>query len=301
MGILNLTCITLNETRLVGVAFDVPSSEPRFGDNHDISIIVVQVGIPNPTTYTDMQPLSVISVWDRHLPSKVYAWPSPTQIMCSIDPISGVLTIVNTKTAGTFTYYGPSKYNSTSTIPGGFQFDPRTTQWRNIVFSSDYSWDGANDSSFALFTWPNTSTLYQATIGESNTINIGMLIPGNSGQDNATFVNSFNWTLVKRSTAFSFRSLKDILLSTDVLHPTTFRCQTIINRTMGHFVVAIVLPSVISFRIPKSMVILENSSTETMLSIKSEISSTTIRAWTLSSSQGFPWQGMRPRLVHPPL
>ncbi|KAF9903508.1 hypothetical protein BX616_001606 [Lobosporangium transversale] len=153
------------------------------GPDHD-SVILVQSN-PSPGSVTDI-------TW-----SLVSAWPRPTSDpqdrspnVCHVDPTTGVFSMMSyfnlTLTDESYPRSRPTR------APGGLQYDPRSNRWSNFSIAPDYRWDDAT-ANFILFNWPGTSTLFQATIGTANTINIGKLY--SNGEDFNMFSNIANWTL----------------------------------------------------------------------------------------------------------
>ncbi|GJJ77076.1 hypothetical protein EMPS_09435 [Entomortierella parvispora] len=186
MGVIDLNCLALNGTRLVGLSVEVPEADFLKNSSNSSAVILVETSMANPSTLNDLKSLSVISVWKRNLSSIQF---NAMEFMCHIDPTTGIFSAI---------------YSSNLVIPdtasaahpaGGFQYNPATSTWSNIALSPDYTWDQKPQTSFTIFTWPNTTTLYQATIGNSSAINIGVLSPGSTNGANATLVNYFNWTL----------------------------------------------------------------------------------------------------------
>jgi hypothetical protein len=190
MGLIDPNCLCLNGTRLLGLSLTKPESDYGLAYSNDTSVVLIETTISPLTSLSDLRSLSVISAWRTNLPYKEF---DNMQCVCQVDPVSGIFTVVYSNGLGGANY--PN---------GGFRYDPTTQLWSVISFSSDYKWNGSAASSFVVFTWPNTSTLYQASIGNPNIglVNIGVLGPtsgvddGVNGHKSATFVNSFNWTLV---------------------------------------------------------------------------------------------------------
>jgi hypothetical protein len=193
MGIIIPNCLCLNGTRLLGLSLATPESEYDNHDSNHTSIILVETAIPHPTSLSDLRSFSVISLWEANLPYKAFDY---MQFVCQVDPVSGIFTVVYYNNGQGGVYY-PN---------GGFQYDFTTQLWSVVSFSSDYKWNSSPASSPVpvVFAWPNSSTLYQAYIGDANIglVNVGVLGPtsgvddGVNGHKSATFVNSFNWTLV---------------------------------------------------------------------------------------------------------
>ncbi|KAG0046835.1 hypothetical protein BGZ83_007990 [Gryganskiella cystojenkinii] len=188
MGILDLSCLVLNGTQLLGLSLAVPESEFFNDTSNHTAVILVRLTSPFPSTLEDLQSLTVQSIWRKNLPSSRF---NNMGFQCFVDPLTGIFSAVHT--INLLSNTPTSSVNSSPT--GGFQYNPATDAWSDIDFSLDYKWNGDPASSFVVFTWPNTSTLFHATIGNSSSVNIGMLNPGGTSQDSATFVNYFNWTL----------------------------------------------------------------------------------------------------------
>ncbi|KAF8933571.1 hypothetical protein BGZ58_006254 [Dissophora ornata] len=122
---------------------------------------------PNPASVDDVS-WSLVSAWEHNSSN------SDTAAMaCHVDPLTGIFTMMSNFT--------------------GFQYNPRMDIWANLSFSPDYRW-GDISNTFTVFIWPNSSTLYQANIAQSNdgTVNLGMLQNINGSN---VFVNSATWAL----------------------------------------------------------------------------------------------------------
>ncbi|KAG0045481.1 hypothetical protein BGZ83_009319 [Gryganskiella cystojenkinii] len=197
MGILEFSCYALNGTRLMAMALAMPTSQYTgssitTSDNNTAAILVESV--PNPATLSDFSTMTVKSIWNGNLTG---FYQTDIQFQCTIDPLTGIFTAVHSVSSqNRYSQGQPVGIN----LPGGFQYDPRTDHWSPILFSADYTWKGDPSSSFTIFNWPNTTTLYLATINPTNAsfVNVGML----NQEGGATFVNSFNWTLDHKVSGF---------------------------------------------------------------------------------------------------
>ncbi|KAF9897164.1 hypothetical protein BX616_006076 [Lobosporangium transversale] len=137
-----------------------------------------------PTTVGNLT-WSLKAAWhDLDFPSRQSQSPK----FCHVDPSTGVFTQM--------TSYNVTFPNTDGTItkrpPGGFQYDPRSNKWSEFAVSSDYRWSDYSPT-FTLFSWPGTSTLFQANIGENNTVNLGKLTINDQGQNQ--FMNVMSWEL----------------------------------------------------------------------------------------------------------
>lgn len=189
MGVIDVNCLALNGTRLVGLSLAMPESDYFNNNSNQTAVILVEAAIANPATLTDLRSLSVRSVWKRNLSSVQYG---EMEFACHIDPVTGVFYAVHSSNLVVAGGQGAAH------PAGGFQYNPSTDTWTDIALNLDYKWNGDPQTSFAIFTWPNTTTLYQATIGNSSVINIGVLDPAGTSGGNATLSNYFSWTLVSR-------------------------------------------------------------------------------------------------------
>jgi len=184
-----VNCLALNGTRLVGLSLAMPESDFFKNNSNQTAVVLVEASVANPTTLTDLRSLSVRSVWKRNLSNLQY---NDMEFVCHIDPVTGIFSAVHSSN------YVVAGVQGLPQPAGGFQYNPSTDTWSDIALSLDYKWNGNPDTSFTIFTWPNTTTLYQATIGNSSVINIGVLDPGSTSGGNGTLSNYFNWTLVNR-------------------------------------------------------------------------------------------------------
>ncbi|KAF9094406.1 hypothetical protein BGX29_009520 [Mortierella sp. GBA35] len=140
---------------------------------------------------------SLVSVWPRR---EVEASDAYSSLACHVNPTTGVFTMMSN-----FSSNNPppspspaSASNISLREPGGLQYNPATGSWTEFVTSPDYVW-GNVSATFALFDWPKTSTLYQATIGALNgtIVNLGMLdnSTASASGEGAKFVNVASWRL----------------------------------------------------------------------------------------------------------
>ncbi|KAG0052254.1 hypothetical protein BGZ83_002814 [Gryganskiella cystojenkinii] len=189
MGYVDLSCITLNGTKLMGLSLAKPVQDySNLGSNLTAVLLLES---DSPSSLKDLSTLAVNSLWSHSLSSHYKN--DGMLYVCQVDPVTGIFSVVHTNSGK------DPKNNKTLALipPGGFQYDPATTTWSEFAMSPDFKWNGDPSISLAVFTWPNTSTLFLATIGNSSTVNIGMLNPGDTGagQDRALFVNYFSWSL----------------------------------------------------------------------------------------------------------
>jgi hypothetical protein len=188
MGLLDFACITLNGTSVV--ALSMAQSTKDYSNNYDNNVAaLILVESKQPASLKDLTSVSVTSLWSHNLTSRFRY--SNMQFVCHVDPGTGVFSAVHSNSGAS-----PSDRTLPLIPTGGFQYDPRTGSWTELKASADYQWKGDPTTSFTIFSWPNTSTLYLAAIGNSSSINVGMLTPGAGNQTGPIFVNSFNWTLV---------------------------------------------------------------------------------------------------------
>ncbi|KAG0361597.1 hypothetical protein BC939DRAFT_461451 [Gamsiella multidivaricata] len=186
MGILSLQCVTTNGTRLLGMSYTFPSIE-HSNDNNDSDgnndIVALIQSNPNPTSVSDI-------TW-----SLVAAYPRPiidphdyAPIVCNVDPKTNIFSAMSYFSITDLTY------NETQAPrpPGGFQYDPRSNSWSNFTLKAGYQW-GDYSATYALFQWPDTANLFQANVGTSNAVHLGML----GVDDNGTkeFINVVSWGL----------------------------------------------------------------------------------------------------------
>ncbi|KAG0373411.1 hypothetical protein BGX24_011741 [Mortierella sp. AD032] len=201
MGILELECITLSGSRFVGMSYTFPTAEVSSsnpGDSTNYTHVALVQSNLNPMNLSNLT-WSLVSIWPRKIS---YLSDKYSSLTCHSDPNTGVFTMMSNFSANN----APSSvYLDTSTLrqPGGFQYNPKTDQWSEFGVSPGYLW-GNVSLTFDLFTWPGTSTLYQASIGNATTgvINFGMLsdVSAASGDVGAAggpakFVNVANYTL----------------------------------------------------------------------------------------------------------
>ena len=183
MGVINLSCLTLNNTRLLGLS--IATSTDQYNDlalADNLDIILLE-SVPNPSSIDDLSSLSVKSVWQLN---RQWIGYNAMQYVCMVDSTTGVFTAIH------------SRNNWDLSAPGGFQYDPRTSNWSELSFTDDYSWFGEVGRTFIVFPWPNTTTLYHAAGVNSNQVDVGVLRRGSNGQGAGTFDNVFTWTLVKK-------------------------------------------------------------------------------------------------------
>ena len=188
MGFLDFACITLNGTRVVGLSMAQWTKDYYNNFDNNVTALIL-VESKEPASLKDLTSVSVTSLWPHNITSR-YRY-SNMQFVCHVDRATGVFSAVHSNSGAS-----PSD-RTLSLIPtGGFQYDPRSSSWTELTTSADYQWKGDPTTSFTIFSWPNTSTLYLAAIGNSSSINVGMLSQATGSQTGPTFVNSFNWTLV---------------------------------------------------------------------------------------------------------
>ncbi|KAG0046836.1 hypothetical protein BGZ83_007991 [Gryganskiella cystojenkinii] len=166
MGALDLTCMTMNGTRLVVMSIAQLSSEFNSNKNNS-AVILLEPTVSSPSTLDDLKVLSVISFWPREVSDYLLSLFTGIRFMCSVDPISGVFSAVHSNTS-TRMFMTPNYL-----LRAGFQYDPRTRTWTDLSFSSDYGWKGNQTDTFILFSWPKTSILCHAYISGPNTLNVG--------------------------------------------------------------------------------------------------------------------------------
>ncbi|KAG0277708.1 hypothetical protein BGZ95_005485 [Linnemannia exigua] len=198
MGQLELECITLSGSRFVGMSYTLPTAEAasfNFGGSSNYSHVAFVQSNLNPKSLLDLT-WSLVSIWPRKIS---YISDHYSSLTCHSDPNTGVFTMMSNFSANNI----PSNLKfeaSTLRQPGGFQYNPKTDQWSEFGVSPGYLWGNVSATS-DLFTWPGTSTLYQASIGNAVTgINFGMLpdasaAAGGAAGGSATFVNVANYTL----------------------------------------------------------------------------------------------------------
>ncbi|KAF9131455.1 hypothetical protein BGW39_001768 [Mortierella sp. 14UC] len=182
MGVISLQCMTANGSRIVGMSYTHSLKDTDdFQDNY---IALVQSN-DSPTSI-DTMTWSLISAWPRSL----YYPQDYSPMVCHVDPYTGVFTMMSA-----FNLTDPN-YVPDPSVPqrpsGGFQYDPQTSIWSDFTISNDYLWEDVTDS-FAVFTWPGTSTLVQANVGTTAAVSIGMMTTTAKGAHQ--FVNALNWTL----------------------------------------------------------------------------------------------------------
>ncbi|KAK3832016.1 MAG: hypothetical protein J3R72DRAFT_454380 [Linnemannia gamsii] len=201
MGILELECITLSGSRFVGMSYTFPTAEVSSsnpGDSTNYTHVALVQSNLNPMNLSNLT-WSLVSIWPRKIS---YFSDNYSSLTCHSDPNTGVFTMMSNFSANN----APSSvYLDTSTLrqPGGFQYNSKTDQWSEFGVSPGYLW-GNVSLTFDLFTWPGTSTLYQASIGNAATgvINFGMLSDASAASGDvgavggpAKFVNVANYTL----------------------------------------------------------------------------------------------------------
>ncbi|KAF9900248.1 hypothetical protein BX616_002649, partial [Lobosporangium transversale] len=179
MGVITLRCIKEFGTRLYGIAYE--SIDPKISTAD--YVLMVQSN-PSPASVADIT-WSLVSIWPR--PTFFIQDVSPRA--CHIDPTTGVFSLMSYFNL-TESSLPPNPFPKRP--PGGLQYDPRNNHWSNFTLAPDYRWDDST-TSFTIFEWPGTSTLFQANIGTDNSVNIGKLVSTDQGLDQ--FVNVMSWTL----------------------------------------------------------------------------------------------------------
>ncbi|KAF9945753.1 hypothetical protein BGZ65_010416, partial [Modicella reniformis] len=181
MGNLSLDCLVVNGTRLLGLSYT------SYGSSAPTHVVLIQSN-PNPASIYDVS-WSMVSAWSREFVFEE----SLARISCHVDPQTGVFTALSNHRVE-----NPAPQITTTTLPspGGFQYDPRNNAWQDFTLDPSYLWGDFARNTDALFNWPNSSTLYQANIAQSNYngyVNLGMLVKADDGS--MKFVNAGFWEL----------------------------------------------------------------------------------------------------------
>ncbi|KAF9143942.1 hypothetical protein BG015_000247 [Linnemannia schmuckeri] len=206
MGRLNLQCITLAGSRFIGMAYTTPTASyenPRNSDDFT-HVVLIQSNF-NPRNLISLS-WSLISAWPRiaNVQSDIYS-----SLTCHVNPETGVFTMMSNFSGNNFpSYYDAPQRSLYQSVPlrrpGGFQYTPSLGgvgpgKWADFVVNTqDYEW-GNVSATFDVFSWPGTSDLYQARIGNAavGTIHFAQLtttaetIAGGP----AIFINVANYTL----------------------------------------------------------------------------------------------------------
>ncbi|KAF8937612.1 hypothetical protein EDD21DRAFT_374965 [Dissophora ornata] len=181
MGGLGLQCVTANGTRLLGMSYTTLTNDTT--SVYANYVLLIQSN-PNPASVSDIS-WSLVSAYPR-----VTSYPQDySPLVCNVDPTTGVFSMMSA-----FNLTDPSTPtpNLPHRLPGGLQYDPRTGAWSNFTIDSDYHW-GDYAATYALFQWPNTTTLFQANVGATSTVNVGKLTADNDGS--LEFENVLSWDL----------------------------------------------------------------------------------------------------------
>ncbi|KAF8975759.1 hypothetical protein BGZ46_008870 [Entomortierella lignicola] len=182
MGQLILTCTASTGTRLMGIAYGgfFPFN---FTSNWFDQVVLVQSNV-YPSSVTDIS-WSFVAARKRI----VTDYDNFSFQECHVDRNTGVFTLMSNYSAPDI----DASRQPAIRVPGGFQYDPRTDLWSDFTLDADYLW-GDVSNTFTLFTWPNTTTLYQANIQlQDGSVNLGMLKKNDDGS--SVFVNAAKWTL----------------------------------------------------------------------------------------------------------
>ncbi|KAG0328659.1 hypothetical protein BGZ99_004929 [Dissophora globulifera] len=185
MGGLSLQCVVANGTRLLGMSYT-----SRVDDNtsYDSSYVVLIQSNPNPASVDDIS-WSLVAAYPR-----LTSYPQDfSPLVCNVDPVTGVFSMMSYFNLTDPTVVIPDQYLLPRRKPGGFQYDPRNNRWSNFTLDPNYRW-GDISATYALFQWPNTTTLYQANVGNSTTVNIGLLA-SDKDDDSKQFVSITSWDL----------------------------------------------------------------------------------------------------------
>ncbi|KAF9145815.1 hypothetical protein BGX30_006587 [Mortierella sp. GBA39] len=200
MDQLDLKCITLAGSRLIGMAYALPTAsytERRSYD--DLTHVVLIQSNPNPQELTTLS-WSLISAWPRtpNRLSDIYS-----SLACHVDPLTGVFTMMSNFSGNNLagdSYQRMSLQAMPLRPPGGFQYTPPVAgigpgTWADFGVSQDYEW-GNVSATFDLFNWPGTSELYQARIENTTVGTIQLsLLTSTAVTGPATFTNVANYTL----------------------------------------------------------------------------------------------------------
>ncbi|KAF9925253.1 hypothetical protein FBU30_004945 [Linnemannia zychae] len=189
MGYIDLSCVTLNGSRLVGMAYTLPTSAYNqnlgYNDRDKYSHVILIQSNENPSDHENLS-WSLVSSWPR-LPA--YNTDVYSSFDCHIGQSTGTFSLMSNFSVDTLPVLVTSIYRP----PGGFQYNPKTGKWSDFSINPDYLWANVS-ATFALFNWPGSSSLYQANIGSitDGTINIGML---DDSTPTSKFINIANYTL----------------------------------------------------------------------------------------------------------
>ncbi|KAF9939468.1 hypothetical protein BGZ65_010437, partial [Modicella reniformis] len=188
MGVLELKCLVVNGSRLLGMsyAFQSDTTDPTRNPTH---VVLIQSN-PNPSSVYDIT-WSLVSAWPRNFTSDDRYY----QIGCHVNPQTGLFSVMSNYTKLDIGVTPIGLKLSAYRAPGGFQYDPGTGLWTEFTLQPGYRW-GDVEQTFALFNWPNSSTLYQANIVLSSadpTVYLGMLTKADNGS--MIFVNAASWAL----------------------------------------------------------------------------------------------------------
>ncbi|KAG0203638.1 hypothetical protein BGX28_004125 [Mortierella sp. GBA30] len=148
-------------------------------------VLLVQSN-PQPVN-VDAVDWTLVAVWPR-----VTSYPQDySPVVCNVDQTTGVFSMMSNFSLTDSFGAAPDANLLPKRSPGGFQYDPRTDNWSDFTLAPGYRW-GDVSHSYALFQWPGTTTLVQANIGASTTVNLGILEKSNGSNQ---FVNTVSWDL----------------------------------------------------------------------------------------------------------
>jgi hypothetical protein len=173
MGLIDLKCITLAGSRFIAMAYTTPYYNSPYLDTD--YVILIQSN-PNPKSIKEIS-WSLISAWPRaeNVKSDLYS-----SHICHTDPQTGVFTMASNFSGNIYPPY-PDGFDSIVRDaplrpPGGFQYTPPLGTgvggaggtWRDVGLMQGYEW-GDVAATYDLFTWPGSSDLYHARIGNLTT------------------------------------------------------------------------------------------------------------------------------------
>ncbi|KAF8975758.1 hypothetical protein BGZ46_008869 [Entomortierella lignicola] len=174
MGGITLRCTASTGSRLMGIAYAAALDSQLHTGLSYTHVLLVQSN-SNPTSVSNTS-WSLINAWQQN--TEFFDTYIPEQ--CHIDSATNIFTLIM------------SNYGAKSTTVG-FLYDPGVGIWTNIVTSASYQW--YNLGTFTMFTYPNTTFLYQLSVAPSNNTTVNYGIIGRVDSNSYTFTYGGSWEL----------------------------------------------------------------------------------------------------------